>query len=101
MDSLGANGLLLNSSTRSQLLPLLRQDEALRLCVALGIGESQDPYLNWLLLSSARICARIRALQLFELPPPAPDTVEVEPSATHVPGGYPLFEHQRVLRGKF
>lgn len=35
-DSLGAQGLLLNLSSRTQLLLLLRPDEASRLCVALG-----------------------------------------------------------------
>ena len=96
MDSIGANGLLLNSASRSQLLPLLRQDEAVCLCVALGIGDSPDPYFKLRDISVPRGSARESALfNFFELPLPAPDTVEVEPSATLVPGGYPLFEHQR------
>jgi len=96
MDSLGANGLLLDPSARRQLLPLLRQDEAVRLCVALGISDNPDPYCRLRDVSVPRGSARESALfNFFELPLPVPDTVEIEPSITPVPATYHLFEHQR------
>jgi superfamily II DNA or RNA helicase len=96
MDSLGANGLLQDASTRNQLLPLLRPEEAARLCVALGIEESLDPYSKLRDIAISRGSARESALfNFFELKPPVPDATEVEPSETPVPSGYPLFEHQR------
>lgn len=95
-DSLGAQGLLLAPSSRTQLLLLLRHDEANRLCVALGIDGQADSYASLSACSIPRGSTRETALfNFFELPPPAQDTVEVVPADSPASGSYPLFEHQR------
>ena len=99
--SIGSDGLLLNSVSRTQLMLLLRLDEADRLCIALGINPQPEPYLMLRNCSIPRGSARESALfNYFELPIPAMDSTEVDPDATLSHGSYPLFKHQRIASRK-
>lgn len=95
-ESLGAQGLLLSPSTRTQLLLLLRPEEALRLCIVLGVNGHSDPYATLSACPIPRNSPREAALfNFFELPPPPEDVVEVVPTESRTASSYPLFDHQR------
>lgn len=87
--------LLLDSSSRSQLLELLRPLEAQDLCAHLTLKVSQDPFATLCAVELRRgTRLALALLSYFGLPEPTRDPEPPVPP-TAIQGGYELFPHQR------
>lgn len=96
-DSIGPHALLADARMRSDLLMLLRPDEASRLCLTLGLNDVFDPFAALRDCSIARGSSREQALfDFFELTPPVISNIESQPSIALISSSYSLFNHQRI-----